>query len=122
MELLYYLHMPQGERNSHIPRWAEQERLSDMLWIGENLSVLWPVAQAGYAELGRGAIVVDTTARPTGKGHPFGYLPQEVVITFGDTDAVRMVAQYEPAWQLVTMLLKTDNRVSTYRLGIPGPH
>jgi hypothetical protein len=112
--------MPPSERKSGIPRWAEQERLSDMLWIAENLSLLWPVAQAAYAELGRGAIVVDITSRPTGEGHPYAYFPQELVIAFGDRDAVRMVAQYDPSGELVTMLLKTENRVSTYRLGVPA--
>jgi hypothetical protein len=113
--------MPEGERKSHIPPWAERERLSDMAWIGENLHVFWPAAQAAYEEEGRGAIVADTTVRPTGEGHPFGYFSQQLVIAFGDRDAIRMVAAYDPEWQFVAMLLKPSNRVSTYRIGVPGP-
>ena len=111
--------MPEGEQKRHIPPWAERERLTDMVWIGENLHVLWPAAQVGYAEAGRGAIVVDITVRPTGAGNPFAYYPQEMIATFGDADAIRMVAQYEPEWQFVAMLLKTEGRASTYRIGVP---
>ena len=62
-----------------LPAWAERERTGDLAWIKETLHVFWPVAQQGYEEHGRGAVVVDTTSRPTGEGHPFGYLPQAVV-------------------------------------------
>ena len=102
----------------HFPAWAERGRAGDLAWIGENLHVFWPAAQMGYEELGRGAIVVDTTSRPTGKGHPFGYLPQEKVEESGDEDAQRMVGEYDPTWEMVTVLLKTDDRVSAYRVGV----
>ena len=100
------------------PAWAERERAGDLAWIGENLHVFWPVAQQEYEELGRGAIVVDTTSRPTGEGHPFGYLPQEMVEEHGDEDTLRMVRQYDPTWEMVTVLLKTQDRTSTYRVGV----
>jgi hypothetical protein len=61
-----------------------------MAWITGNLHIFWPEAQAGYEDLGRGAIVVDTTLRPTGGGHPFGYLPQNLIVAFGDPDAIRI--------------------------------
>jgi hypothetical protein len=102
------------------PAWAERERTGDLAWIKENLNVFWPVAQQGYEELGRGAIVVDTTSRPTGEGHPFGYLPQAMVEQQGDKDAQRMVREYDPAWEMVTVLLKPDDRVSIYRVGVVG--
>ena len=111
--------MPEREQKRHIPPWAERERLADMVWITENLHVFWPAAQAGFAEADRGAIVVDTTVRPTGAGNPFAYYPQEMIVAFGDADAIRMVAQYEPEWQFVAMLLKTEDRVSVYRIGVP---
>jgi len=100
------------------PDWAETERAGDLAWIKENLHVFWPAAQREYEEFGRGAIVVDTTQRPTGEGHPFGYFPQGMVEQTGDEDAQRMVTEYDPAWEMVTVLLKTDNRVSVYRVGV----
>src|SRR6476646_444734 len=110
--------MPERRRPS-IPEWAEHERLSDMAWIAENLHVLWPAAQTAFAALGRGAITVDTTSTPTNAGHPFYYLTQEQVNELGDLDALRMVGAYDPTWELVTMLLKSEERVSTYRIGVP---
>src|SRR5688572_9763307 len=112
--------MPEGERKPHIPRWAERERLSDMAWIAENLQLFWSVAQAAYAEVGRGAIVADTTVQSTSGEHPFGYVTREAIVVSGDSDAIRMVAQYEPDWQFVALLLKSEGRVSTYRIGVPN--
>lgn len=100
------------------PAWAERERTGDLAWIKENLHVFWPVAQQGYEELGRGAIVVDTTSRPTGEGHPFGYLPQAMVEQQGDDDAQRMVREYDPTWEMVTVLLRPYDRLSIYRVGV----
>ena len=117
--MLYSSDMGNHERRN-IPPWAERERTSDLAWIGENLQVFWPVAQVGFEELGRGAIVVDITSRPTGEGHPFGYLPREVLDQFGDGDTQRMVAEYDPAWEMVAMLLKPQDRSSTYRIGVPS--
>jgi hypothetical protein len=112
--------MPERRRRPPIPEWAERERLSDMAWLAENLHVLWPAAQTAFAALGRGAITVDTTSTPTNAGHPFYYLTQEQVNALGDADALRMVGEYDPSWELVTMLLKIEERVSTYRIGVPG--
>ena len=109
--------MTERERG-RFPAWAERERTGDLAWIKENLHVFWPVAQQGYEEHGRGAIVVDTTSRPAGEGHPFGYLPQVVVEQQGDEDAQRMVREYDPTWEMVTVLLKTHDRTSTYRIGV----
>lgn len=111
--------MPERKRRPDLPRWAEQERLGDMAWIAENLHVLWPAAQAAYAELGRGAITVDTTVHPPGMGHPFTYLTQEQLLDLGDAATLRIVAQYDPTGELVTTLLKTQERMSTYRIGVP---
>jgi hypothetical protein len=81
--------------------------------------VLWPAAEQCYKAQGRGAIVVDTTSRPTGGGNPFYYLPAEAVESLHEPDAVRMVKQYEPLWELVAMLLKAEI-ISTYRIGVPA--
>lgn len=110
--------MPEGEPR-YIPEWAQRERSQDLAWIRENLHIFWPVAQAAYAELGRGAIMVDTTVQPTGKGHPFGYLPQVQIEELGGEDEIRMVSAYDPGWELVTIMLKELERVSSYRVGLP---
>ena len=101
-----------------IPDWAQQERERDLAWIGENVHIFWPAAQLGYESVGRGAIVVDTTIRPTGEGHPFGYLDQEAIEQGGDEDTQRLVRQYEPREEFITTLLKTQERMSSYRLKV----
>lgn len=105
-----------GEKQ--FPEWAEQERAGDLAWIGENVHIFWPAARIGYKTVGRGAIVVDTTSRPTGEGHPFGYLDQAAIDHQGDEDTQRLVREYDPSWEFVTSLLKTEDRVSSYRLGV----
>jgi hypothetical protein len=109
--------MPEHD-GKRIPSWAERERVSDLAWISENLHVSWPAAQQAYEKHGRGVIVVDTTQRPTGEGHPFGYFPQSMVEQTGDEDTQRMVREYDPSWEMVTVLLKTHDRTSTYRVGV----
>ncbi|HEX9870552.1 MAG TPA: hypothetical protein VGC99_18555 [Candidatus Tectomicrobia bacterium] len=68
-----------------------------------------------------GALVVDTTVRPTGAGHPFGYVSQEQVRQFGSKDEIRMVTVYDPSWEMVIVLLKPRDRISSYRVGVPKP-
>jgi hypothetical protein len=109
--------MPEREQGN-LPDWVEQERAGDMAWIKENLHVFWPAAQLGFETVGRGAVVVDTTARPTGAGHPFGYLDQVALEQGWDEDIRQMVNEYDPSWEMVTSLLKSQERVSTYRVKI----
>lgn len=111
--------MPERERRP-IPRWAERERTEDPAWVGENLPGFWEVARSGFKREGRGALVVDMIAIATGAGYPFGYVRQEQIQQFGGKDEIRMVAAYDPSWELVIILLKPQNRVSSYRVGIPG--
>lgn len=46
------------------------------------------------------------------------YLPQEKVEETGDINAQRMVREYDPTWEFVTVLLKPHERVSVYRVGV----
>ena len=99
-----------------IPDWARRERLHDLEWIAENLHIFWPAAKNAFEESGKGAIVVDTTSRPTGEGNPFGYLLQEILEEGDDEDLMRMVDEYNPESELVVLLIKGDNKTSTYRI------
>ena len=109
--------MSEHDRPS-LPEWAEQDRDGDLAWIEENVHVFWPAAQEGYETYGRGAVVVDTTSRPTGEGHPFVYFPQEMIEQTGDEDAQRMASEYDPTGEFVAVLLKIEDRVSSYRLQV----
>jgi len=90
-----------------------------MNWIRENLHVFRPAATTAFAEFGRGAIVVDTTSRPTGEGHPFGYFSQEMIEEGDDEDIKRMVNEYDPEKDVVIVMLKENDKMSTYRVHLP---
>jgi hypothetical protein len=110
--------MPERERRP-IPRWAERERTEDLAWIGENLQEFWKVARSGFEAKGRGVLVIDMVAMVTGTGHQFGYVSEEQIRQFGGKDEIRMVAAYDPSWELVIVLLKPRDRISSYRVGVP---
>jgi hypothetical protein len=89
--------------------------------IVENQHVFWPAAQHQYQALGRGTIVVDTTVRPTGVGHPFTYYTQAQINKARDRDAQCMVREYDPIAEMVVALLKSKERVSVYRIRMMQP-
>jgi hypothetical protein len=102
--------------NPKIPDWARRERLADLDWIAENLDLFWTAATTAFEDVGRGAIVVDTTCQPIpGASHPFAYFSQERIEERGNEDTQRLVAEYDPTQELVLVLLKSG-RISTYRL------
>ena len=108
--------------NRNIPDWVQRERQGDLGWIAENLDAFSGIASVAFEHEGRGAIVVDVTRQPVpGVGHPFGYFSQEQIEEQGDEDITRMVAQYDPTQEFVIVLLKRDDHVSTYRVGIVPP-
>lgn len=103
--------------NKIIPEWARQERQYDMTWIRENAGIFQLAAAMSFEDRGRGAIVVDTTIQPLqDTGHPFGYFSQEFVEEDFDDDTRRMVQEYDPTQEFVLVLLKSENRTSTYRI------
>ena len=66
--------------NPKIPPWARRERDSDLGWIWQNLAIFWTAALNAFDDIGRGAIVVDTTTQPIpDAGNPFTYLFQDQV-------------------------------------------
>jgi hypothetical protein len=99
------------------PNWAGRERQGDMGWIAENVHILWPAAKRAFESFGRGAITVDTTDQPVlGLGNPFTYLSQAELEPLHDEDMQRILRQYDPAKELVVVLLKPQQRTSTYRI------
>jgi hypothetical protein len=100
-----------------IPEWAREERQNDLAWIAENLPSFWPAAQTQFAAQGRGVVVIDTTQQPDPTaGHPMYYLPQEIAEQTGDEDVARMLNEYAPEREFVVLLLKPEERTSTYRV------
>ena len=100
-----------------LPEWAREERQSDIAWIRENMLLFCEAAQSAFRGGGRGAIVVDTTSLPVeGMGHPFGYYLQQTIEGIDDEDVKRMVEEYEPEREFVLVLLKPEERTSSYRV------
>ena len=118
--MLYSLYMS-PERP--IPDWARRERLSDLMWLGDNLHVFWPAAQQQYEEQGRGALVVDIMVKVGEEGvHPFTYATQELIEEGDDVDLQRLVREYLPEKEMVVTLLKAEERVSSYRVQVVSPN
>jgi hypothetical protein len=104
------------------PAWAARDRAQNMAWIQENFHVLWPYAQEGYQTLGRGLVMVDASVigiHPAGVGNLMVYLTQTDVEKLENADALRMISQYDPSWEMVIGLLQPQGRESFYRIGIP---
>ena len=99
-----------------MPEWAQRERQGDFEWITENLDSFWPLAKSEYEQIGRGVIVVDTTSRPTGEGHPYGYVTLAEVEQHGLADTSSMIEEYDPESEFVIVLWKSEDRISTYRI------
>jgi hypothetical protein len=103
--------------NPKIPDWAQRQRQADLVWITENIDAFWTAASTAFQDVGAGAIVVDTTVQPIAdSGHPFGYFSQELIEQQANEDTVRMVSEYDPQREFVVVLLKSDDRISTYRV------
>ena len=103
-----------------MPAWAARQRLTDLVWIVENLHLLSLLAYEGYLIHGRGALIIDTSGRAAGVGHPCGFLAQEDIDSFCGEKERCQVARYDPEREMVTVLLKRDGGCSTYRIDLPG--
>lgn len=91
------------------------ERNVDLMWISENMHILFPAALERFECVGRGCIVVDCTVVVAG-GNRFAFVPQAQMPP-DELDLARMVREYEPAAEIVFHLLKKDDNTSTYRVG-----
>src|SRR5688572_27059526 len=112
----------QGSEPQGLPDWAREERQQDIAWIKENMFILSTAASTAFKAGGRGAIVVDTTSIPVeGMGHPFGYYLQETVEATDDENTKRMVQEYDPRREFVIVLLKPEERTSSYRMQATPP-
>lgn len=62
--------------------------------------------------------MVDTTIRPTGAGHPFGYLDLGTIEQSEDKETLRLTNAYDPDREMVVTLLKPQDRLSTYQVQV----
>ncbi len=102
----------------NIPDWARQERQVDLAWVRENLDVFWISSWLAFEDIGRGALAIDTTVQIPEGGNPFGYLSQEIIENEGDEDTKRKVREYDPHNEFVIVLLKLEEKSSTYRVSL----
>lgn len=115
-----------GAERRDTPEWARKEREGDLAWIQENASVIQFVARTSHEAGGRGVVAVDTTFNALPEfGLAFAYFSQEAVDELYDEDTKRMVREYDPDHEFVLVLLKPEDRTSTYRIrphwSQPGP-
>lgn len=63
----------------------------------------------------------ETVLHGGGMGHTMGYLDQETLGQYGDEDIQRLVGGYDPTGEFVSVLLKSQDRQSAYRVRVvPG--
>ena len=114
--------MTPEDKSRNFPDWALRERQRDMAWIRDNLDVFWAAASGAYELGGRGAVAVDARQWPSAGRPPdqiaFGYFTQANVDKRDDEDVKRMVREYDPAQELVLVLLKSNDRLSSYRIQV----
>ena len=90
------------------------DRDIDLKWINENLATLTLFARTNYQTVGRGVLVIDHSE--SGKTDPpVDYLPL-LDLPADDEDTRRMVREYDPSEELIVLLMKPDDLVSSYRL------
>lgn len=110
--------MPLPEYGHDQSEAAIQER--DDQFVGAHLDALWAAAQVGFAEGGRGALVVDTTERQTKDVSPYiqmAYAAQRTVEAWRDDHLTAKVRAYDPATEFVAVLRRA-NRMMAYRVHV----
>lgn len=71
-----------------------------------------------FGEYAKGALVVDITQHPTGAGHRFSYFTEGLFAERDDPDVKRMIRQFDPEKEIVVVLLKPQDKISTYRVQV----
>lgn len=95
-------------------------RDQDTAFILENWPQIAGAAWAGFLAHGRGATVIDATKTyqvAGGLGHAIAYVPAELVKPAPER---RMVAEYDPASEVVVCIVQADESEDSYRLAVPG--
>jgi hypothetical protein len=59
-----------------LPPEEDPEKAAELAWLKENRHAFFSNVRDRYAEHGRGALVIDTTANPLGDETPFQYAAQ----------------------------------------------
>lgn len=111
--------MPERAEPELLPDWGKREKAQDLAWIQDNVHRLWPVARLGYDLVGRGSVVVDTRIVQSG-GYLVGYANQTAIDHDFGYETSQFVRDYDPDWEFVTAMLKSQDRISSYRLGLPS--
>lgn len=82
------------------------------------MHVFWPLAEAAFASVDIGALFIELTIR-YGTGHPIVYVPIDDVARLDDPDIMRMNNEDNSLRERVIVLLKEQQRTSTYRAQSP---
>jgi hypothetical protein len=103
-----------------VPDWAERERRTDLDWIEDHLLLCRAAVLDYYRLYGRGALVIDTTIDP--EVHDEGllwYLPFTELQSLDETAVQDLVEAYDPAREMVIVLLKHGTKQNLYCITLP---
>lgn len=104
-----------GEREKNISRQPEPEngdKERELNWVEENRAFLYAISTTVAAQVGRGALFVDTTTQLPGRGHPLSYRVEGEIEP--DEMLQNLLQEYDPHREFIVTLLKADGQASTY--------
>jgi len=101
--------------NKQITAWAREEHQEDLSWIQANQDVFFLAAGVAHEDGGLGAVAADTTRQLVrGLDHPFGCFSHEQAEETADDGAKWFVRDYNPTQEIARILLKQEDRTSTF--------
>ncbi len=100
------------------PKDIEQERRSDLDWVGRHWRSLWFAAQRGFNEFGRGAVETDRLDPEPDLGNPIKFLPENFIEKDGVLlTAAAIVRRYDPTRQFA-IIVRHGKHISSYLIGV----
>ena len=86
------------------------DKAAEFVWLKENRNAFFLYVRDQFAEQGRGALVIDTTAEPLGEETPFYYASQDKIAEQDDEVSRRLatfVGEYEPEVEFVAVFIRS---------------
>ena len=105
-----------AEREQHItgqPEHENGERQRELAWLEENRPFFYAASAVAAEQIGRGALIIDTTIQMPHGGHPMSYQAEGEIEP--DNALHTLLQEYDPHREFVVTLLKPEGQTSTHR-------
>ena len=115
--MYYAAYMAEREPISGQPEHDNSERQREQEWLEENRPFFYTASVVAAEQIGRGALIVDTTTQLPHGGHPMSYRPEGEIEA--DSALHTLLQQYDPHREFVVTLLKPEGQTSTHLEAAP---